>query len=139
MLNLQQRRDLADRLLIWLKAKKLKRWGVNHTLFFEFSEEVNEPLYDVWKAYDLLRYTGRLGLNNPNGRKGGYVISFTPLSKPAGREKEIDVNKFKAKLLKRILKDLKSQFANEWDSTLGEMRGTNENKRKETNGHKGNL
>ena len=121
MLKLQERRDLADKLLAWLKANNIKRWSNNHDTFSKFAEEAEEHiyLYDVWKAYELLRNTGRIGLNSANGRKGGYVISFVPISKPVGRV--IDVHKIKATMLKAILKDLRSQFASEWNEVIGEL------------------
>lgn len=119
MLKLQERRDLADKLLAWLKANKLERWPSNHDVLTKFSGEASEPLYDVWKAHELLRNVGRIGLVCPNGRKGGYIISCTPISKPV--EQQFDVSKLKIELLKGILKDLRARFTNEWNDALEEI------------------
>ena len=115
-----QRKELAERLLVWLKDKGIDDCSNTHSTLTQCGEEIDEPLFNLWKAYELLRIMGRIELNNPNGRKGFRVLDFTPLSvlvlKTDSFKKEIQRD-----MLVRILKNLKKQYASIWDEAIGEI------------------
>jgi len=78
-MNVEEKRKLADELLIWLKENDLKNWSNNSNIIHNFAGDHSVQIYEVWKAFELLRFCGRLIYNNPNGRKGAHVESFTPI------------------------------------------------------------
>lgn len=77
-----KKRQVADKLLKWLKDNDIKTWGKTYTVFLQASEELNEEIFDLWKAYELLRSMGRVELNCGNGKKGAYVVDYMPLAIP---------------------------------------------------------
>ena len=78
-MNVEEKRKLADEMLAWLKETERQSWESNSVLLDGFSEINDSPKYDCWKAFDLLRFCGRIIYNNPNGRKGAHVESFIPI------------------------------------------------------------
>lgn len=81
-----KKRAVADSLLKWLKENSIKTWPKTYTVFLQASEELNEEIFDLWKAYELLRSMGRVALNCGNGRKGAHVVDYTPLAKPISED-----------------------------------------------------
>ncbi len=77
-----QKRQIADKFLAWLKKNDIKRWDKTYTLLLEASEALNEEVYNLWKAHDLLIILGKIERISPNGRKGCRVVSYAPLTKP---------------------------------------------------------
>jgi hypothetical protein len=77
-----QRREIADKILAWLKEHEIGTCDKTYVCLRDCSESIGESLFDCWKGYDLLRIMGRVELNNPNGRRGFKVLSFSPLSLP---------------------------------------------------------
>lgn len=78
-----QKREIADKMLVWLKEHEITTCANTYEVLTKCAEAINEPLFNVWKGYELLRILGRIELNNPNGRQGFKVLSYTPLSLPA--------------------------------------------------------
>lgn len=78
--TLSYRRDIADKVLAYLKDNRITSCGNTHDLLTEISEAIDKPLYDLWKAYELLRIMARIEMNNPNGRKGFHVLDYNPLA-----------------------------------------------------------
>lgn len=77
-----QKRDIAQRFLLWLKESSNESCSNTYLLIREASEALNIEVYRLWKAFDLLIILGRLERNNPNGRTGFHVKDFTSLVKP---------------------------------------------------------
>ena len=115
-----QHKELAERLLAWLKDKGINDCANAHDTLQQCGEEIDEPLYDMWKAYELLRIMGRIELKNPNGRRGFRVLDFTPLSvlvlKTDNFKKEVQKD-----MLVRILKYLKNHYASIWHEAIAEI------------------
>lgn len=80
-LSRTEKRLIANALLEWLVVKKHKIWLNNYDILHNFATERGYHLFDVWKAYHLLRDVGRIEPNNPNGRKGAHVVSYAPIEK----------------------------------------------------------
>lgn len=78
-----QRRDIADKMLLWLKDNGIDNCTNTHETLTQCADGIDEPLFNVWKGYELLRILGRLEPNSPNGRKGFKVVDYNPLSLPA--------------------------------------------------------
>ena len=81
-----RKRQVADKLLNWLKDKEIQTWAKTHTVFLQASEELDEEIFNLWKAYELLRSMGRVALNCGNGMKGANVLDYTPLVIPISEE-----------------------------------------------------
>ncbi|KKN62588.1 hypothetical protein LCGC14_0509990 [marine sediment metagenome] len=81
VLKAKQKRDIADKMLVWLKDSDFASWLDATNMIHQVAKAIDEEPYDVWKAYDILRSVRRIELRSPNGRKGGYVADFTPLAK----------------------------------------------------------
>lgn len=115
-----QRKELAEKLLAWLKDKGIDDCAKTYDTLRQCGEEIDEPLYDMWKAYELLRIMGRIELKNPNGRRGFRVLDFTPLSglvlKTDSFKREIQKD-----MLVRILKTLRKGTASIWDEAITEI------------------
>lgn len=77
-----EKREIAEKFLAWLERKEIKSWPNTYLLLLEASEAINEEVYTLWKAVDLLLALGRIVRVSPNGRKGCRVVSFTALTKP---------------------------------------------------------
>ncbi len=120
-----QRKEIAERLLAWLKDKGIDNCANTHDTLQQCGKDIDEPLYDMWKAYELLRIMGRIELNKPNGRRGFRVLDFTPLSvlvlKTGTFKKEVQKD-----MLVRILKTLRKQYASIWDEVITEIGDKNE-------------
>jgi len=78
--TLSYRRDIADKMLAYLKENDIKSCDNTHTLLTTISEAIDKPLFDLWKAYELLRIMARIEMNNPNGRRGFHVLDYNPLA-----------------------------------------------------------
>ncbi len=78
-MDIEEKRKLADELLLWLKEQDLQNWTDNSGMIRQFAGEHSCQVYEVWKAFELLRFCGRIIYNNPNGRKGAHVESFIPI------------------------------------------------------------
>ena len=96
-----KKREIADKFLLWLKRGDIKQWDKTYTLLLEASESLNEEVYNLWKAFDLLVILGRIERISPNGRKGCRVISFTLLTKPV-RSDAVICNRKNCPILKNI-------------------------------------
>ncbi len=77
-----QKRGIADKLLRWLKDNDTKSWANTYLILREASSALDEEVFNLWKAFDLLLILGRIERISPNGRKGARVISYAPLTKP---------------------------------------------------------
>jgi hypothetical protein len=112
-----QRKEIAEKVLAWLKERDISICNNSHDILTQCANNINEPLYDLWKAYELLRIMGRIELNNPNGRKGFRVLDYTPLSvyqlRTDGFKKQVQKD-----MLIRILSNLKKQYADIWNECL---------------------
>ena len=78
-MNVEEKRKLADELLLWLKERDLRVWDSNSDMLHIFSLNHDVQVYECWKAFELLRFCGRVIYNNSNGRKGAHIESFTPI------------------------------------------------------------
>ena len=78
--ELSYRRRVGDKVLVYLKEHKIATCGNSYKMLRDVSNAINEPLYVVWKSYELLRIMARLELNSPNGRRGFRVLDYTPLA-----------------------------------------------------------
>src|SRR3990167_1181530 len=78
-MNVEEKRKLADELLLWLKERDLGNWASNLVMIHDFALLHDVQVYECWKAFELLRFCGRIIYNNPNGRKGAHVESFMPI------------------------------------------------------------
>lgn len=84
------KRDLADRLLAWLKEVGGIRysiggavtWPNTYGMLMAAAADLDAEVFSLWKAFDLLIVMGRVVRNNPNGKKGGRVLDFSPLAVP---------------------------------------------------------
>lgn len=117
-----QRKELAEKLLAWLKEKGIDNCANAHDTLQQCGENIDKPLYDMWKAYELLRIMGRIELKNPNGRRGFRVLDFTPLSvlvlKTDNSKREVQKD-----MLVKILKSLRKSYASIWDEAIAETGG----------------
>lgn len=77
-----QKREVADKILAWLKEHDITTCDNSYKLLSQCSEDIHEPLFNCWKGYELLRILSRIELNSPNGRKGFTVLDSTPLFLP---------------------------------------------------------
>ncbi len=77
-----KKREVADKLLRWLKTNNIETWVKTLPVFVQASEELGEEIFNLWKAYELLRSMGRVALNCGNGKKGAHVVDYTPLALP---------------------------------------------------------
>jgi hypothetical protein len=116
-LSPSQKKDIADRFLLWLKDNKITTCRSTYNTIKQCSEKINEQIYDLWRAFDLLKTMGRVELNSPNGKYGFYVIDYTPLS-----IYQLKSDGFKSKIQKdmltKILTGLKKQYKDIWDECL---------------------
>lgn len=116
-----KRKEIAEKFLAWLKVNDISNCKNTYDVIKRCSEEIDEQIYDLWKAYDLLRIMGRIELNNPNGRRGFSVLDYTPLSVIVIKSEEYR-NNVKKEMLIKILSTLKKQYRNIWDESLGKLR-----------------
>jgi hypothetical protein len=79
-MNLSDRRVIADKVLVYLKKEHIGSCLDSSKMLDQISDAINEPKYNIWKAYELLRMMARIELNSPNGRKGFKVLDYTPLT-----------------------------------------------------------
>lgn len=97
-----RRRDSADKLLLWLKQHyPYKQWGNTYLILREASEALDEEVYMLWRAFDLLLMLGRVERISPNGKKGCRILSYVPLTK-AVRSDAIICNRKNCPILKNI-------------------------------------
>ena len=115
-----QRKEIAEKLLAWLKGKNITNCESSYKVIRQCSEEIHEQIYDLWKAYELLRIMGRLELNNPNGKRGFHVIDFTPLATYQLRTDGFKRIVQKDMLIKMLI-NLKKQYAYIWDEVSKEL------------------
>ncbi len=80
------KRQVADKLLKWLKDNNIETWVKTYTVFSQASRELEEEIFSLWKAYELLRSMGRIALNCGNGQKGAHVVDYTPLANPISED-----------------------------------------------------
>ncbi len=78
-----QKRDIADKMLVWLKENNIESCSNTHETLTKCADDINEQLFNAWKGYELLRILGRIEMNHPNNRRGFKVLDTTPLSLPA--------------------------------------------------------
>ncbi len=81
-----KKRQVADKFLNWLKVKNIKTWPKTYAVLGQASEELDEEIFNLWKAYELLRSMGRIVLNCGNGQKGAHVVDYTLLAKPISED-----------------------------------------------------
>ncbi len=112
-----RRKEIADKFLTWLKENNISTCDKSYDVIKKCSNEIDEPTYEIWKAYDLLRILGRIELNNPNGRHGFNVLDFSPLSVVVLKT-EAFKNQIEKDMLVKILKTLKKRFSYVWDESL---------------------
>ena len=96
-----QKRAIAERFLSWLREKNILSWPNTYSIIVRAADALDEEIYNLWKAYDLLVILGRLERISPNGRKGCRVLLYTPLTKPVPNE-AIICNKQNCPILKQI-------------------------------------
>ncbi len=77
---MSHRREIADKMLVYLKKNNIKSCTKSYEVLEAIAESIDEPLFDVWKGYELLRIMARIELNNPNGRKGFRVLAYNPIA-----------------------------------------------------------
>ena len=82
-LNPLRKMEIANRLLAYFQKAGIKHVDSSYPALLKASNAIEEELFDAWKAYALLRETGRLELNCPNGRNGFHINSYAPLAKTA--------------------------------------------------------
>ena len=112
-----QRKDIADKLLSWLKANNISNCPKTYDILRQCSEEIDENLYDLWRAFDLLIILGRIERNNPNGKYGFTVLDYSPLSVVILKT-EAFKNQIEKEMLVKILKTLKKRFNYIWDESI---------------------
>ena len=78
--TLSYRREIADKLLVYLKEHTVSSCDNTYELLKVVSEAIDEPLFVLWKGYELLRIMARIEMNSPNGRKGFHVLDYNPLA-----------------------------------------------------------
>ena len=78
--TLSYRREIADKMLAYLKEHDIKSCDNTHDLVTKIAEAIDKPLFNLWKGYELLRIMARIEMNNPNGRKGFHVLDYNPLA-----------------------------------------------------------
>ncbi len=110
-------KDIAEKFLVWLKDNNISVCPKTYDVIKKCSEEIDEPIYDLWKAYNLLRTMGRIELQNPNGKYGFRVLDYTPLSVLVLKTEEFK-NQIEKEMLVKILKTLKKRFSYIWDESL---------------------
>lgn len=94
MLSNQSKRELANKMIEWLKSTyPNRRWDNTSVMADMVSEALGEHKYDIWKVHDLLRVLGRIELNSPNGRKGGRLVNDTPVELPLITERKCEPNR----------------------------------------------
>jgi hypothetical protein len=67
-------------MLAYLKEHDITSCDNTYNLLTTISETISEPLFMLWKGYELLRIMARIEMNNPNGRKGFHVLDYNPLA-----------------------------------------------------------
>lgn len=97
-----QKRQVAEKFLAWLKKNNTKSWDSTYLILIEASEAINEAVYDLWKAHDLLITLGKIERISPNGRKGCRVANYAPLTKPIPSEALI-CSRDNCPIMKRVL------------------------------------
>jgi hypothetical protein len=108
--TLSCRREIADKMLVYLKDNDIKSCDDTHELVTKISEAIDEPLFNLWKAYELLRIMARIEMNNPNGRKGFHVLDYNPLAVSLPDRPNVPVCEVKSC---PILKMIKRKWGNE--------------------------
>ena len=96
-----QKRSIAEKFLLWLKDNNISWWDKTYLLLREASEELEEEVFNLWKAFDLLIILGRIERNNPNGQKGCRVVSHTLLTEPVPNDAVI-CNRQNCPIIKNI-------------------------------------
>ncbi|KKL98739.1 hypothetical protein LCGC14_1821400 [marine sediment metagenome] len=104
-----EKRAIAEKFLHWLSENSIKDWPNTYSLIVRAADALDEEVYNLWKAYDLLVILGRLERISPNGRKGCRVLCFTPLTKPVPSD-AILCNKKSCPILKQIGEIFNSQI-----------------------------
>ncbi len=82
-LTAAEKRNAATRLLEWLKETGTTNWPNTYEMIQKASSALDEEIYTLWKAFDLLIVLGRLERNSPSGQKGARVEHWTPIEAPA--------------------------------------------------------
>lgn len=112
-----QKKEIADKFLKWLKDNNITTCEKSYNTIKQCSESINKQIYDLWKAFDLLRIMGRIELNNPNGKYGFRIIDYTPLSVYQLKSDGFK-NKVQIEMLTKILANIKKQYKDIWDECL---------------------
>lgn len=81
-MTLPAKRELADKVLRFLADTHERSWPNTHNIMQRAADSIGVELFEVWKAYDLLRLLGRVELINPNGQRGLRLLDTTPLTMP---------------------------------------------------------
>lgn len=66
-MKMNQKREVADKMLIWLIDNNQCTWNSSYDLPSRASNDLNEPIYNLWKSYQLLRKLGRIELITSRG------------------------------------------------------------------------
>lgn len=72
-----QRATIANELLVWLKEQGITGAYLSYPYVGEFIKSKGHDVFEVWKAWDLLKEAGRL---SPDHRHGWKVLDFTPIA-----------------------------------------------------------
>lgn len=94
----KEKGEIADRLLLWFQGKQLYKWRNTYDILCLANKDLKIDIPDLWQGYRVLRETGRVDLNNPNGQKGARILSFQPVCIKGG-------------IMKEKLEELRNQFA----------------------------
>jgi len=78
--TLSYRRDIADKMLVYLKEHSISSCDNTYKLLTVISDAIDEPLFMLWKGYELLRIMARIEMNSPNGKKGFHVLDYNSLT-----------------------------------------------------------
>jgi len=81
-LTSRQKRETADKFLAYLSKNQIKSWDNTYSMLIEASEALNEEVFNLWKAVDLLLTLNRIERISPTGKKGCRVLSYAPLYMP---------------------------------------------------------
>ena len=78
--SLSYRREVADKMLVYLKENEISSCDNTYNLLHKISEVIDEPLFMIWRGYELLRIMARIEMNCPNGKKGFRILDYNPLA-----------------------------------------------------------
>jgi len=116
-----QRKNVAEKFLVWLQDKNISTCPKTYDVIRQASGDIDEEIFHIWRAFELLRIMGRLELHSPNGRKGFKVLDYTPLAvyqlRTDGFKAEVETD-----MLVQVLTDLKRRYKNIWNNALNQLK-----------------